>query len=184
VQEFIAIAKKEPGKYSFGSGSSSSRIAGELFQQMAGVKLLHVPVQEQPARDHRPAGRPDRHDDHRQRDGPAAGEGRQGARARHVDAASASPLAPDVPTIDEAGVKGYEMGYWFAAYVPAKTPPAVVQKLHDLLVARDQGPRRRSFYESTGTEAVVSTPDELAKFQAAESQKWGRIIKAAGIHAG
>jgi tripartite-type tricarboxylate transporter receptor subunit TctC len=102
-------------------------------------------------------------------------------RALGMSSLKRSPLAPDVPTIDEAGVKGYEMSYWFAAYVPAKTPPAVVAKLHDLLVAATKGAAARQFFESTGTEAVTSTPQELAKFQGDESQKWGRIIKAANI---
>ena len=125
VQErrrFRGAAKKKPGKLTFGSGSSSSRIAGELFKQMAGTYILHVPYKSNPLGDHRPARRPDRHDDHRHGHRPAAGQGRQAARARRVDAPSASPLVPDVPTIDEAGVKGYDMGYWFAAYVPANTP--------------------------------------------------------------
>jgi len=78
-------------------------------------------------------------------------------------------------------VKGYEMSYWFAAYVPAKTPPAVIAKLHDLLVAATKGAAAKTFYESTGTEAVTSTPQDLAKFQGEESKKWGRIIKAANI---
>jgi tripartite-type tricarboxylate transporter receptor subunit TctC len=73
------------------------------------------------------------------------------------------------------------MSYWFAAYVPAKTPPAVVARLHDLLVAATKGATAKQFYESTGTEAVTSTPQDLAKFQGAESVKWGRIIKSAGI---
>jgi tripartite-type tricarboxylate transporter receptor subunit TctC len=102
-------------------------------------------------------------------------------RALGVTAKTRSPLAPDVPTIDEAGVKGYEMGYWFAAYVPAKTPPAVVQRLHDLLVAATKSTSARAFYESTGTEPVTSTSEELGRFQASESRKWGEIIKAARI---
>ena len=73
------------------------------------------------------------------------------------------------------------MSYWFAAYVPAKTPPAVVKRLHELLVAATKSAAAKNFYESTGTEAVISTPEELAKFQGAESLKWGRIIKAANI---
>src|SRR3954463_2129450 len=95
-------------------------------------------------------------------------------RALGVTAKKRSPLASDIPTIDEAGVKGYEMGYWFAAYVPAKTPPAVVKRLHDLLVNASKSASARQFYDSTGTEAVTSSPDELAKFQTEESQKWGR----------
>jgi tripartite-type tricarboxylate transporter receptor subunit TctC len=78
-------------------------------------------------------------------------------------------------------VKGYEMSYWFAAYVPAKTPPAVVKRLHELLVAATRSTAAKNFYESTGTDAIVSSPEELAKFQSAESLKWGRIIKAANI---
>jgi tripartite-type tricarboxylate transporter receptor subunit TctC len=73
------------------------------------------------------------------------------------------------------------MGYWFAAYVPAKTPPAVVKRLRDMLAKATESASAKSFYDSTGTERVVSTPDELGKFQTAESQKWGKIIKAANI---
>jgi tripartite-type tricarboxylate transporter receptor subunit TctC len=102
-------------------------------------------------------------------------------RALGVTAKSRTPLAPDIPTIDEAGVPGYEMGYWFAAYVPAKTPPAVVKRLQEMLVAATKSATAKAFYESTGTEMVTSTPEELGKFQTAESQKWGKIIKAAGI---
>ena len=77
-------------------------------------------LQEQPAGDHRPARRPDRHDDHRHRP-PACRRSRAASCARWACPPSKrSPLLPDVPTIDEAGVKGYDMGYWFAAYVPAK----------------------------------------------------------------
>jgi tripartite-type tricarboxylate transporter receptor subunit TctC len=94
-----------------------------------------------------------------------------------------SPLAPEIPTISEAGVKGYEMSYWFAAYLPAKTPPAVVKRLHDLLVNATKSPGAKQFYDSTGTEVVTSSPEELARFQGEESQKWGRIIQAAGIQA-
>ncbi len=180
VQEFIAIAKKDPGKYSFGSGSSSSRIAGELFQQMAGVKLLHVPYKSNPlAVTDLLGGQIDMMITDNATGLPQVKGGK--VRALGMSSLRRSPLAPDVPTIDEAGVKGYEMSYWFAAYVPAKTPPAVVAKLHDLLVAATKGAAAKQFFESTGTEAVTSTPQELAKFQGDEAQKWGRIIKAANI---
>ncbi len=180
VQEFIALAKKDPGKYSFGSGSSSSRIAGELFQQMAGVQLLHVPYKSNPlAITDLLGGQIDMMITDNATGLPQVKGGK--LRALGMSSPKRTPLAPEVPTIDEAGVKGYEMSYWFAAYVPAKTPPAIVHKLHDLLVAATRSPSARSFYESTGTDALVSTPEELAKFQAAESQKWGRIITAAKI---
>ena len=180
VKEFIALAKKEPGKYSFGSGSSSSRIAGELFQQMAGVQLNHIPYKSNPqAVTDLLGGQIDMMITDNATGLPQVKGGK--VRALGMSGLKRSPLAPDVPTIDEAGVKGYEMSYWFAAYVPAKTPPAVVAKLHDLLVAATQGAAAKQFYESTGTEPVTSSPQELAKFQAEESKKWGRIIKAANI---
>ena len=131
VGDFLAQARQSPGKLSFGSGSSSSRIAGELLQQMAGL--------------------------------------------------TRSPLAPDVPTIAESGVPGYEMGYWFAAYAPAGTPPDVVKRLNELLVKATQSAPAKQFYAQTGTDPASSTPDELAQFQLAESKKWGDIIKKAGI---
>jgi tripartite-type tricarboxylate transporter receptor subunit TctC len=180
VGDFIALAKKEPGKLTFGSGSSSSRIAGELLRQMAGIEILHVPYKSNPlAITDLLGGQIDMMITDTATGLPQVKAGK--VRALGVTARSRSPLAPDIPTIDEAGVKGYEMGYWFAAYVPARTPPAVVKRLHDLLVAATKSPSARQFYESTGTEPVVSTPEELARFQGEESQKWGRIIKAANI---
>jgi tripartite-type tricarboxylate transporter receptor subunit TctC len=180
VKEFIELAKKEPGKYTYGSGSSSSRIAGELFQQMAGVQILHVPYKSNPLAITELLGG----QIHMMITDTATGipqvKGGK-VRALGVTAKTRSALAPDIPTIDEAGVKGYEMGYWFGAYVPAKTPPAAVRKLHDLLVAATKSASAKAFYESTGTEPVVSTPEELGTFQLAEAQKWGRIIKAANI---
>src|SRR5438045_8982604 len=95
-------------------------------------------------------------------------------RALGVSGLKRSPLAPDLPTIDEAGVKGYEMSYWFAAYAPAKTPLGIVNRLHDLLVQATKSESARQFYEGTGTELVTSTPEEQLKFQLAESQQWGK----------
>ena len=183
VAEFVALAKKEPGRYSFGSGSSSSRMAGELLQQMADVKLLHVPYKSNTlAVTDLLGGQIDMMITDTATGLPQVKAGK--LRAIGVSSAARSPLAPDVPTISEAGVKGYEMGYWFAAYAPAKTPPAVVKRLNELLVKAARSEAAKSaFYEPTGTEVFTSSPEELAKFQAGESQKWGRIVKAAGIEA-
>jgi tripartite-type tricarboxylate transporter receptor subunit TctC len=180
VAEFVALAKKNPGKLSFGSGSSSSRIAGELLQQMANIQVLHVPYKSNPlAITDLLGGTIDFMITDTATGLPQVKAGK--VRALGVTATKRSPLAPDVPTIDEAGVKGYEMGYWFAAYVPAKTPPAVVKRLQELLVAATKGAQAVKFYESTGVDPATSTSEELAKFQAAESQKWGRIVQAAKI---
>jgi tripartite-type tricarboxylate transporter receptor subunit TctC len=180
VAEFVALAKKQPGKLSYGSGSSSSRIAGELLQQLAGIEILHVPYKSNPlAITDLLGGQIDMMITDTATGLPQVNAGK--VRALGVTAAKRSLLAPDIPTIAEAGVKGYEMGYWFAAYVPAKTPVAVVARLHDLLVSATKSASAKSFYETTGTELVTSTPEELAKFQAAESLKWGKIVKAAKI---
>ncbi|BEP43192.1 Bug family tripartite tricarboxylate transporter substrate binding protein [Variovorax sp. V15] len=183
VAEFIALAKKEPGKYSFGSGSSSSRMAGELLQQMADIKLLHVPYKSNTlAVTDLLGGQINMMITDTATGLPQVKAGK--LRALGFSSATRSALAPDVPTIAEAGVKGYEMGYWFAAYAPAKTPPAVVKRLNELLVkAAKSEAAKTAFYEPTGTEVFTSSPEELAKFQAGESQKWGRIVKAAGIEA-
>lgn len=183
VAEFVALAKKEPGKLSFGSGSSSSRMAGELLQQLAGIKLLHVPYKSNPlAITDLLGGQIDMMITDTATGLPQVKAGK--LRALGVSGAQRSPLASEVPTIAEAGVKGYEMGYWFAAYAPAKTPPAVVKRLNELLVkaARSEA-AKTAFYEPSGTEVFTTSPEELAKFQHGESQKWGRIVKAAGIEA-
>jgi tripartite-type tricarboxylate transporter receptor subunit TctC len=180
VQELIAFAKANPGKVSFGSGSSSSRIAGELFQQMAGVKLLHVPYKSNPqAVTDLLGGQISMMITDVATGLPQVKSGK--LRALGVSSLNRISLVPDVPTISEAGVKGYEMSFWFAAYVPAKTPPAIVQRLNTLLVNAVKGPATKSLFESTGLEPFTTTPDELAKFQQAESRKWASIIKAAGI---
>lgn len=183
VAEFIALAKKEPGKYSFGSGSSSSRMAGELLQQMADIKLLHVPYKSNTlAVTDLLGGQINMMITDTATGLPQVKAGK--LRALGISSSARSPLAPDLPTISEAGVKGYEMGYWFAAYAPAKTPPAVVKRLNELLVkAAKSEAAKTAFYEPTGTEVFTTSPEELAKFQAGESQKWGRIVKAAGIEA-
>lgn len=180
VQDFIRIAKENPGKLSFGSGSSSSRVAGELLQQMAGIDLLHVPYKSNPmAITDLLGGQITMMISDMATGLPQVQSG--SLRALGVTTPERSPLAPDVPTIAEAGVPGYEMGYWFAAYVPAGTPEPVVKKLHELLTEAVKRPAAQQFYKQTGTNPVTSTPEELAKFQEEETRKWGEIIQKAGI---
>jgi len=180
VGELIQLAKTQPGKLSFGSGSSASRVSGELFQQMAGVKLLHVPYKSNPlALNDLLGGQINLMFTDTATGLPQVKGGK--VRALGVTSPKRSPLAPEVPTIDEAGVKGYELTYWFAAYVPANTPQPVIDRLHALLTAAAKSPATQNFYSTTGTDLFLSTPSELAKFQAAESQRWGKVVKAAGI---
>ena len=180
VAEVIAAAKKSPGKVTFGSGSSSSRVAGELLQQMAGVQVLHVPYKSNPlAITDLLGGQIDFMITDTSTGVPQIKGGK--LRALGVSTTKRLPMLPDVPTIDEAGVKGYDMGYWFAAYVPAGTPAPVVQRLHGLLDASTKTPAAKAFFETSGGEPFVTTPEELARFQVTEAAKWGKVIKAAGI---
>ena len=180
VKELIALAKKNPGKYTFGSGSASSRLAVELFQQMAGIQLLHVPYKSSPlAINDLIAGNIDL----MIVDAPnsLAQMKANNVRGLAVSGSTRNPLAPDLPTIAEAGVPGYEMSYWTAAWVPAKTPKAIVDKLNQLMIASSNLDPAQKFYTSTGSERYTTTPDGLAKFQALEANKWGSIIKEAKI---
>jgi len=180
VQEFIALAKSKPGKLTFGSGSSSSRVAAELFKQMSGTYILNIPYRSNPqAVTDLLGGQVDM-----MITDMATGLAQIKAgklKALGVSTKARSPLAPDVPTISEAGVKGYEMTYWFAAYAPAGTPPEVLARLNELLVKAAHSSVAAPFYQGTGTEVFTGSPEDLRKFQASETVKWGKIIQTAGI---
>lgn len=180
VRELLAQARQQPGKITFGSGSSSSRIAGELFQQMAGVQLLHVPYKSNTFAVTDLLGKQiDMMITDSATGLPHVRSGK--LRALGVSSRTRSPLLPDVPTIAEAGVPGYDIGYWFAAYAPARTPQPVVKKLNELLTNAAKSPSAATFFTGSGTEVFTTTPEELARFQADESKKWGGIIRAANI---
>lgn len=180
VTEFVDLARKQPGKLTFGSGGSSTLVAAELFMQMTGTKLVHVPYKSNPlALNDVIGGQIDMIITDTATGIPQVKAGR--VRALGVTSTKRTSLAPDVPTIDEAGVRGYEMSFWFAAYVPAGTPAPIVNRLHELLLKATQGTAAENFRRTAGTEAFTTTPEGLVTFQAAESQKWGRVIKAAGI---
>ena len=180
VADLIAKARKDTGKLSFGSGSSSSRVAGEMFKQLTHTDILHVPYKSNPnAITDLLGGQIDFMITDTATGMPQVKGGK--LRALGVSTVKRMAVLPDVPTIAEAGVPGYDMGYWFAAYVPAGTPAAVVTKLHDLLVEGLKSAAAKQFFETTGSEPWTSSSAELAKFQASETQKWGRVIKAAGL---
>ncbi|WP_280191777.1 Bug family tripartite tricarboxylate transporter substrate binding protein [Delftia sp. PS-11] len=180
VAELLAAAKKQPGKLSFGSGSSSSRVAGEMLKQLAGVDLMHVPYKSNPlAITDLLGGQIDLMITDTSTGVPQVKSGK--LRALGYSTTRRSPQLPDVPTLEEAGVKGYDMGYWFAAYAPAGTPEAVVARLNRLLSDAVRSAGAKSFFDMSGSEGWTASPQELAAFQAAETQKWGQVIKAAGI---
>jgi tripartite-type tricarboxylate transporter receptor subunit TctC len=180
VADLLAKARQAPGKLSFGSGSSSSRVAGEMFKQLSGTDILHVPYKSNPlAITDLLGGQIDLMITDTATGVPQIKGGK--LRALGVSTSRRIALLPGVPTLDEAGVKGYDMGYWFAAYVPAGTPAPVVARLRELLVAGTKSAGAKSFFDDSGVEAWTTTPEELARFQGQEAQKWGRVIKAAGI---
>ena len=182
VADLLAAARKTPGKLDFGSGSSSSQVAGFALQQMAHLDMLNVPYKSNPqAITDLIGGR----FAFMFADAPTALPQVQGGKLRALAASSGKRLAslPDVPTVAEAGVKGYDMSYWFAAYAPAGTPPAVIAKLNQLFAKASATEEVKASLARTSGVLALGTPEGLAQFQAAESKKWGEVIRAAGIEA-
>jgi len=182
VSDLVTAATKSPGKLNFGSGSSSSRVASELLKQMAGIDVVNVPYKSNPiAITDLLGGQIDFMFADSSTALPQVNSGK--LRALAVSGTKRLATVAAVPTVEEAGVKGYDMSYWTAVYLPASAPAAVTKKLNEMLVKVSGSPAVVASHAMTGGERVTSTPDGLAKFQAAESQKWGRVIRAAGIEA-
>ena len=180
VAEFIALAKKSPGKLSYGSGSSSARVAAELFQHLSGTQLNYVPYKANPlAVMDLVAGQTDMMIVDLTTSLPQVKAGK--LRALGVSSLQRSPLVPTVPAIADAGLPGYEANHWNALYAPAGTPPAVVKRLNELMRRAMAAEPVRQWVEQNGMEVAPTSPDELAKFQLAELDRWGRIIREAGI---
>ncbi|GLS15197.1 Bug family tripartite tricarboxylate transporter substrate binding protein [Hydrogenophaga electricum] len=180
LADLLAAARKTPGKLNFGSGSSSSQVAGELLKQMAGVNVTNVPYKSNPQAITDLIGG---QIDFMFADAPTAVPQVQGGKLRALAASGATRLgaAPDVPTVAEAGVKGYDMTFWFAIYGPAGLPPAIVQRLNEAFAKASEAPEVKGFQAKTSGEVTFSSPEALAQFQTAESKKWGEVIRAAGI---
>ena len=178
--DLIALAKKSPGKLNFGSGSSSSRVASELLRQMTGIDVVHVPYKSNPmALTDLIGGQID----FMFADAPTALPQVQAGKVRALAASGTTRLAaaPAVPTVDESAVKGYDMSYWTAAYLPAGASAAVTSRLNEMLVKVSSMPEVETYRAATSQVLATSSSEGLARFQAAESQKWARIIHAAGI---
>lgn len=180
VADLVTKARKEPGKVMYGSGNSSSRVAGEMFKQLSQTDMVWIPYKSNPnAITDLLGGQIDFMVADTVTGLPQIQSGK--LRALGVSTAKRLRLLPEVPTVDEAGVKGYDIGYWWGAYVPAATPTAVVSRLHELLQNAARSAQAKTFFEGTGNEAWTTTPEELGRFQLQEAEKWGRVIKAAGI---
>jgi len=180
VADIVAEAKKRPGQINFGSGSSSSRMASEMFKQLAGVQMVNVPYKSNPLVITDLMGG---QLDFMFTDAATGVPQITGGKLRALAVSGNHRLAAlaQVPTMEEAGIKGYDMSYWNAVYLPAGAPPAVVKKLNEMLSKANAHPSVQAFMASTSGEMSFTQPEGLATFQAAESQRWGRVVRAAGI---
>ncbi|EHP43076.1 extra-cytoplasmic solute receptor [Cupriavidus basilensis OR16] len=180
VAELTALAKAKPGKLTFASGSSSTRIASELYKMMAGVQALHVPYKGVPNALTDLMGH---QVDFMISDVSPAMTLIQGGKLRAIAVTTAQrhPVLKDVPTMTESGLPGYEMVAWSAAFFPAATPGPVVERMNQMVRKGLTDARAAEYFSRTGGEPAPSTPEELAAFVRSETQKWARVIKAAGI---
>jgi tripartite-type tricarboxylate transporter receptor subunit TctC len=182
VKELIALAKSRPGQLNFGSAGNGvpSHLSMELFKLMTGTELTHVPYkgmaaalndvisgQIQVSLPTIPGGLPH------------AQAGR--VRALGVSGAHRSPAAPDIPTIAEAGIPGYESTNWYGLSAPAGTPSAVVAKLNREIGRIVMAPDVKAKLLAIGMESESSTPEQFERFLRNEVAKWAKVIKATGL---
>jgi len=182
VGDLLAEAKKNPGKITFASPGhgSSPHMSGELFKYLAKVDLTHVPYRgAAPAFTDVIAGRVDCTFAVMASGLPLVQSGQ--LRALAVTTAARVAAAPDVPTIAEAGVPGYDTSSWFAFFVPAKTPAEIIKKMHADTVAALAEPQVKTKLDQLGVVAVGSTPEALGTHLKNEMDKWAPVIKAANI---
>jgi tripartite-type tricarboxylate transporter receptor subunit TctC len=184
LAEVVAAAKAKPGALAYGHGGNGSamHLSGELLKMMAGVNLVAVPykgsgpVAADVLGGQVPLGVVDVPS--------AIANVRAGKlRALAVTTARRIQAAPEVPTVAEAGIAGYEAIGWFGAVAPAGTPEAIVQRLAAEMRAALDAPEIRSRMIAAGAEPFTSSPQEFAAFIRAEARKWAEVIRTAGVRA-
>ena len=182
VKEIVALAKSKPGELNFGSSGNGSpaHLAGALLQMMTGVNIVHVPYKGTAAVNvavmsgqiqlafpsitsvlqHVKAGK---------------------LKAYAISVKSRSALAPDIPTMSEAGVPGYETSIWNALLAPAGTPKPIVTKLNQAVVQILKSPQARERYAKVGAEIRYNSPEEFRTFIRSEIAKWAKVMRATGV---
>lgn len=183
VPEFVAYLKANPDKLSFGSPGvgTSVHVSGELFKSMTGTQMTHVPYKgRQYAIPDLVGGSIQLMFDNMPSALPMAREGK--IRAIAVTTAKRSSAAPDIPTIAES-IPGFEATTWFAMFAPAGTPKPVIDKLNAEVVRVFRLPEVAERLKTLGLEPVLSSPEELAAYQASEITKWTKVVKASGARA-
>lgn len=181
VKELIALARQRPGELNFASAGTGnvSHLAAELFKAMAGVNLVHVPYKGTGgALNDLLAGRVQL----MFTTAPGMVQHVQAGKLKALAIAGKErmPLLPDVPTVDEAGVPGYEARTWFGILVPAGTPKPIVAKLNAEIARVLSTPEMIERLNHEGSVAAGGTPEQFRAFLASEIEKWGRVVKASG----
>lgn len=182
IREFVALAKSKPNQFAFASGGagSASHLAAELFMTMTGVKMVHVPYKGSgPALVDTLAGHTQVMFDVVMTSHSYVQNGR--LRALGVTSSTRSQVMPDVPTVAEAGVSGYEAVVWFGMVGPAGIPSDILQKLNREIVAILKTPALQALLTAQGAETVGSSPADFAAKIKLETVKWGKVVKEANI---
>jgi tripartite-type tricarboxylate transporter receptor subunit TctC len=180
VSDLVAAAKAQPGKLDYGSGSAGYQLMAELFNDVAGVQLLHIPFKgASEAMTAVASGTVTM----AFADVTGASELVKGGKLRALAVASDRrvPAVPNVPTANEAGLPGFTAYTWVGAVVSAKTPKAETDKLAGILGKIEAMPETREFYEKLGAETMRGGAEEMRAFQSAEIQLWKRIVTKAKV---
>jgi tripartite-type tricarboxylate transporter receptor subunit TctC len=181
VRELIDLARAQPGilNYASSGNGTSIHLSGELFKSMANVQITHVPFNGSgPAIGALVAGQVQAMFDNMPSALPQAKSGR--LRPLAVTSAHRSPALPEIPTIAEAGLPGYDASSWFGVLAPAGTPRDIVAKLNAAIVRGLQSSETRDRLSGQGAEPVGDSPEHFAEFIRAEIAKWAGVVKAAG----
>lgn len=182
LEEFIAYAKARPGKLSFASSGTGGtpHLCVEMLKSMAGLDMLHVPYKGgAPAVVDTIAGQTQMYCAGLAATLPHVRSGK--LRALGVTTLKRSPGAPELPTLDEQGLKGFDVNSWGAVFVPAKTPKAVVDTLHQSIAAVMNTDSMRDTLIKQGMDPVLLGPQELGQLVRTESARWAKVVKSAGI---
>ena len=182
AQEFFDFAKKNPGKLSYGSAGngSASHLATVLLGQIANLNFVHVPYRGAgPALNDLVSGQTD----FMITTMPSvAGLIEAGTvRALAVTTTSRAPTLPDVPTLDEAGAKGYDSGAWYGFVVPKGTPAPIIEKIRAATIEAINSDLVKSRFRNEGAVPIGSTPEDFRKMMEAESKRWAEVVKTANI---
>jgi len=182
VQDLIALAKKQPGKLNYGSAGvgSAAHLAVALLEYAAGIKFNHVPYKGGgPSLIATVAGEVDFSIPAYPTSVPHLKAGR--LRILAVTGSKREPTVPDVPTVAESGLPGYEFVIWFSLFAPSGTPQAIITRLNQEIVKALAMPDMGEKLAQTGVDAESSTPEQLGQLLRSDVAKWAKIIKAAGI---